>query len=80
MPWRSVIQLCLSVEAVELDLLLNMHWQAEAELDKIRDHPNYTKVLSLDVSEEGEPSVEPQRSSAAGVFEDDGKPPSKWKV
>ena len=35
-----------------------MHQHVEAELDKIKNHPDYTKVLSLDVSE-GESAVEP---------------------
>ena len=46
-----------------------MHQQVESELDKIKNHPNYTKVLSLDVSE-GEPAVEPQSISAARLFEE----------
>ena len=60
--------LCLSVEDVPLDLVLYTHQQVKAELNKIKNHPHYTKVLSLDVSE-GEPVVEPQSSSAASVFE-----------
>ena len=41
----------------------------EAELDKVKDHPDYTKVLCLDLSE-GEPAIECQSSSAARVFEE----------
>ena len=69
MPLRSVIHLFLSVEAASWDLVLYMHQQVEAELDKIKNHPDYTKVLSLDVSKT-EPAVEPQSSSAARVFEE----------
>ena len=46
-----------------------MHQQVEPELDKIKNHPDYTKVLSLVVTE-GEPAVEPQSSSVARVFEE----------
>ena len=47
MPQRLVIHLCLSVEAAPLDLVLYTHQQVEAELEKIKKHPDYTKVLSL---------------------------------
>ena len=45
MLWRLVIHLCLSVEAAPLDLVLYIHQQVETELDKIKNHPDYTKVL-----------------------------------
>ena len=69
MMQRSVICLCLSVEAAPLDLVLYMCQQVEAELDTIRNHSDYTKILSLDIRE-GEPEVEPQSSSMARVFEE----------
>ena len=56
MPWGSVFHLCLSVEAAPLDLLLHTCQQVEAKPDKIKNHPDYTKVMSLDVSE-GETAV-----------------------
>ena len=64
MPWRSVICLFLSVDAAPLDMVLYTCQQVEAELEKNKSHPYYTKVLSLDVSE-GEPAVGPQSSLAA---------------
>ena len=69
MLWILVIHCCLSVEAAQLDLVLYIFQQVEAELDRIRNHPDYTKVLSVDVSE-GKTAVEPQNSLAARVFED----------
>ena len=59
MPWRSVIHHYMFVEAAPLDLMLYTCQQVEAEPDKIKNHSNYTKVLSLGVSE-GEAAVEPQ--------------------
>ena len=64
--WLSI---CLSVEAALLDLVLYMHQQVEAELDKIKNHPDNNKVLFLDVWE-SEPAMEPEISSAARVFEE----------
>ena len=61
--------LSISVEASPFDLVLYTCQQVEAELDKIKNHPDYTKVMSVDVSE-CEPSVELQSSSAARVFEE----------
>ena len=63
------VHLCLSVETAPLDLVLYMCQQGEAELEKIKNHPDYTMALFLDVSE-GEPAGEPQSSSAARVFEE----------
>ena len=51
MPQGLVIHLCMSVEAAPLDLVLYMCQQVEADLGMIKNHPDYTKVLPLDVSE-----------------------------
>ena len=66
---RLLIHLYLFVEAAPLDLVLYMCQQVEAELDKVKNHPDYTKVLYQDVSE-CEPAVEPQSSSATRGFEE----------
>ena len=61
--------LSLSVEAPPLNLVLYMCQQVKPELDKIKNHHDYTKILSLDVSE-GDPAGEPQSSSAVRVFKE----------
>ena len=48
---RLVIHLCLSVEAAPLGLVLYICQEVEAGLDKIKNHPDYTKGMPLNVSE-----------------------------